>query len=157
MRTTAISVILLALPAFLLADDKKDPELVKVYCFSEDLQVGFKDKTASYFCKELGNRGSKKKSLVLVDSEQAANVTVQFLGKERTSAPGETTFVSSGYAWTPDQLKDGARALLSIGDYEKGFYAEGLNDSTLMLLWNKTEEWLRDNRETILEKAQAQQ
>ncbi len=157
MKTTAISFILLALSAFLLADDKKDPELVKVYCFSEDTEAGFEDKGATYFCKELVKRGKKKGSLEVIESMELAHVAVKYLGVETIPAADRTTFLMGGYAWTPAQYQNGARAVLSIGSFSKGFHGTGVNDVALASCWTQTEEWIRENRDTILEKAKAQQ
>ena len=101
MKTTAISFLLLVLPAFLLADDKKDPELVKVYCFSEAMEAGFGGWGVG-FCKELAKRGTKKKSLVRVESRDEAHMLAEFLSAEEVTTRGETTYVNSGLAWTPD-------------------------------------------------------
>lgn len=131
-----------------------DSELVDVYCFSDDLEAGFKDETAAYFCKQLGGHGEKKQTLRVVPSADDTHAQIHFLGQERFTEPGEATYLTGGYVWTPDQLKDGARALIVIGDFQKGFYGEGLNDSALVVLWKQIEEWIRENRETILEKAE---
>lgn len=56
----------------------EDPKPVKVYCFSEDLEAGFKDGTATYFCEQLAKRGKKKESITLVDLD-AAHAKVNFL------------------------------------------------------------------------------
>ena len=157
MKTTAISFLLMALPAFLLADDNKDPELVKVYCFSEDLEAGFKDDTAAFVCRELGKRGEKKKSLRLVESREEATVFLEFLGTEQSSKAGETTYFGGGYAWRPDQLVTGARTLLTLGGYQKGFHAAGVGAQSTAGVAAKTEKWIRENRDTILEKAKAPQ
>ena len=148
MKTTAISFLLLVLPAFLLADDKKDPELVKVYCFSEEIEAGFKDDFATYFCKELGKRGDKKSSLVLEKDRTTADVIVQFTSSEPATVQGTTTFASSGYAWTPERVKVGSRAVVTVGDFAKEFHTSKGEPS-----W-RVEEWIRNNRETILKKAQ---
>ena len=157
MKTTAISFLLLVLPAFLFADDKKDPELVKVYCFSGDTEAGFKDKTASYFCKRLGDRGRKKKSTLTVETRDTADVVVQFLGREFVSRPGDTTYLSGNYAWTPEQLEDGVRVTLAVGDFVKGFHTQGINDTPVVGAAYAIERWIRENRDTILDKAKAQQ
>lgn len=130
----------------------EDPKPVKVYCFSEDLEAGFKDGTATYFCEQLAKRGKKKESITLVDLD-AAHAKVNFLGRESIDAKGETTYFLGGYAWTPDQAKQGARAVVQVADFTKGFYASGVNDAALLNLWEKVEIWIRENRETILEKA----
>ena len=156
MRTTAISFILMALPAFLFADDNKDPELVKVYCFSEDLEAGFKDKVAHAFCREVTKNGKKKKSLVDADRE-SSHVVVQFLGSGKFVQRGETTFVSGGYAWTPDATVNNASAVAVVVDFAKRFSAEGTGFQAVGGVADQVEEWIRENRDTILEKAKAQQ
>lgn len=151
---TFLFAVLLCVQCFGDEPDKTNtPELVKVYCFSEDLEAGFNDDVAEYVCKELGKRGKKKKSLIVVGTREEADAVLQFLGTEHVSTKGEATYFLGGYAWTPDQLKTGARAVLSVGDYKKGFHAAGVNDqATSGVAW-KTEEWIRENREAILEKA----
>ena len=154
MKTTAISFLLLALPAFLLADDKKDPELVKVYCFSEEMEAGFGD-WGDGFCKQVAKRGTKKKSLVRVESREEAHMLVEFLSAETVTTRGETTYVGSGMAWTPDTEINVSRARVIVGDFSKEFSGEGINASATWELIVKTEEWIRENRETILEKTAA--
>ena len=157
MKTTAISFLLLALPAFLFADDNKDPELVKVYCFSDETEAGFKDFPAIFFCKELSKRGANKKSLVSVESRDEAHVIAEFLSADEVTARGETTYVGSGMAWTPDTEINVRRARVIVGDFSKEFSGEGINASATWELIVRTEEWIRENRENILEKAKAQQ
>ena len=53
-------------------------------------------------------------------------------------------------------LKNGDRAVLSMGDYIKGFYGEGVNDSAPMGVMYDIEEWIRDNKDAILAKAKKQ-
>ncbi len=155
MRTAVIPFILLALPAFLFADDNKDPELVKVYCFSEAMEAGFVDKGIG-FCKEINKRGTKKKSLVRVESRDEAHMLVEFLGAEEVTTRGESTYVSSGMAWTPDSTANVRRARVIVGDFAKEFTGEGINAQAMYELIDRTEEWIRNNRNTILEKASAQ-
>jgi hypothetical protein len=130
----------------------EDPELVKVYCFSADLEAGFKDDSAIAWCRILGERGDKKKSLMLVESQSGANVLIEYLGIEKIQTSGEATYLLGGYAWTPDQTKNGARAVLSVADFKKGFFASGVNFQAPSGLIDKTEKWIRENREVILEK-----
>jgi hypothetical protein len=148
----AICLILVWI-APLAAADEKSADLVKVYCFSDALEAGFKDNSAKYFCKELGKRGEKKQSLSIADERNNAHAVVQYLGKEEIIARGEASYIVGGYAWTPDQYKNGVRAILSVGDFSKGFYGEGVNDSAAFLVWKNIEKWIRENRATILEKA----
>jgi hypothetical protein len=151
MKTLAF-LLAIGISGIALADDKS-VEAVKVYCFSADLEEGFKDDHASYFCKELGKRGKKKKSFVLVNGKDSAHALVQYLGTEEITAIGETTYLVGSYAWTPQQTKSGAKAVVGIGEYTKGFQGTGLNDVALMNCWEKVENWIRANRDTILEKA----
>ena len=155
MKTTAISFILLALPAFLFADDKKDPELVKVYCFSEAMEAGFVDKGIG-FCKEINKRGTKKKSLVRVESRDEVHMLVEFLSAETVTTRGETTYVSSGMAWTPESKKNIRRARVMVGDFSKEFSSKGINAQAMAGLVHQVEKWIRENRENILEKASTQ-
>ena len=156
MRTTAISFILMALPAFLFADDKKDPELVKVYCFSDETEAGFKDFPAIFFCKELSKRGANKKSLVSVESRDEAHMITEHVSSEEVTTRGENTYVNSGLAWTPDGTTHVERARVNVGDFSKEFSAEGENNvQAPRSLVRQVEEWIRENQETILEKAQA--
>jgi hypothetical protein len=129
------------------------PDLVKVYCFSADLEAGFKDKPASYWCGELGKRGSKKKSIALTEDKNSADVSVQYLGTEEIRAQGEATYFLGGYAWTPEQFEKGARAVISIADYNKGFHATGINFQGPGQVLRDIESWIRENREVILQKA----
>ena len=156
MKTIAISFLLLVLPAFLLADDKKDLELVKVYCFSEAMEAGFVDKGIG-FCKEITKRGTKKKSLVRVESRDEAHMLVEFLSAETVTTRGETTYASSGVAWTPDTEINVRRAHVIVGDFAKEFSSKGINAQAMAGLIHQVEEWIRENRENILEKAKAQQ
>ena len=151
MKTLAF---LLAIGIFGIAfANDKDAELVKVYCFSADLEAGFSDDSAEYWCKELGKRGSKKKSLALVDSKEDANVLVQYLGTKETTTMGDATYLVGGYAWTPEQTKKGAKAVVAVGDFVKGFHGEGINWQGPGAIMRQIEEWVRENRDTILEKA----
>ncbi len=155
MKTTAISFLLLVLPAFLFADDNKDPELVKVYCFSEEMEAGFSGDGGALFCKEINKRGTKKKSLIRVESRDEAHMLVEFLGAEEVTTRGESTYVSSGMAWTPDGTANVRRARVIVGDFAKEFTGQGINAQAMGRLIRKVEEWIRNNRENILEKAQA--
>jgi len=134
----------------------EEPELVRVYCFSADLEAGFKDSGANYFCRELGKTGEKKGSVVLTKERALADALVEYLGKEAISTKGETTYLLGGYAWTPDQFKNGVRAVITIDDFSKGFYGEGVNDSAAHSVWTQVETWIRENRAAILEKANEQ-
>ena len=157
MKTTAISFLLMALPAFLFADDNKDPELVKVYCFSEDTEAGFEDVPAMSFCQYLNKHGTKKKSLVRVESRDEAHVIAEFLSAEEVTTRGETTYVNSGMAWTPDGTTNIERARVIVGEFSKEFSGEGTNGASATgNLMRRVEKWIRNNRENILEKAQTQ-
>jgi len=155
MRLIILAAYLLCLP-IVAADEKDALEPVTVYCFSEDLEAGFKDETATAWCRILGERGEKKKSLAIVEDKQSAHVLVECLGVEKIEAAGETTYLVGGYAWTPDQTKTGARAVITVGDFKKGFFASGIGFRGPSSVINQTEEWIRENRATILEKAAEQ-
>ncbi len=129
------------------------PGLVKVYCFSEDSEAGFKDGHALFFCKQLEKQGGKKKSLVLVDSRDTAHMTAQFVSAEEFSERGEATFVNYGLAWTPSTSKNRRTAIIKVGDFAKALSGEGINAKAAMRLIRKTECWIRENRDTILQKA----
>jgi hypothetical protein len=147
---TLIFLLAVSVSGIMFASESPAP--VKAYCFSADLEAGFKDAVAEYVCRELGNRGKKKKSLSIVGRDEA-QVFIQFLGTEQVTVSGETTYLLGGYAWNPDQLRTGARTVISIGDYRKGFHAAGMGaQATAGVAW-KTEEWIRENREVILQKA----
>jgi hypothetical protein len=138
-------------PIFSLADEK--PEPVKVYCFSETLEAGFKDGHALFFCTQLSKQGDKKKSLVLVDSKDSADVMAQFMNAEEFAERGEATYVGYGLAWTPSTNKNRRTAIIKVGDFIKPFSGEGINAQAAMSLVRNTEKWIRENRDTILEKA----
>ena len=158
MKTIAISFLLLVLPAFLLADDKKDPELVKVYCFSEQMEAGFEDVPAMSFCQHLNKRGTKKKSLTRVNvRDDDADVVIHFVEADTVTKRGESTFINYGLAWTPDETLNRRSVIVSVGSFAKPFSAEGVNAQATGRLVRKVEEWIRNNRENILEKAKAQQ
>ncbi len=157
MKTTAISFLLLVLPAFLFADDNKDPELVKVYCFSEAMEAGFEDAYDSTFCIELAKRGKKKKSLVRVESRDEAHMLAEFLSADEVTTRGETTYVSSGMAWTPDTEINVRRARVIVGDFSKEFSGQGINAQAAGELIRNVEKWIRENRDMIIEKAKAEQ
>jgi hypothetical protein len=131
----------------------EEPEVVKVYCFSADLEAGFKDGGAEYFCKELRSRGEKKNAFILADNRGNAHVLVQYLGIEKIITQGETTHLVGGYAWTPDQTKNGARAIVGVGEFTKGFHREGTGGTPPYVLSKDIEKWIRENREVILQKA----
>lgn len=152
MKFTAyvLSVLICSLSSLLYADEPGDAR-VKVYCFSSDLEAGFKDEKASFFCKELGKDG--KEDLVLVENKKEAHASVQYLGSEQMRVPGETTHLIGGYAWTPDQLKNGVRTVLSIDDFTKGFHGEGIGAAGVYRVLGSIEAWIRDNKEAILAKA----
>lgn len=133
--------------------DEKGVEPVKVYCFSADLEAGFKDIDASCYCVELGKRGEKKKSLAIVDERADAQVIIEYLGAEAFSERGEATFVSYGMAWTPSQAKLKETAIVSVGDFSKSFSSKGVNAQAVLGLVHRSEEWIRENRDTVLEKA----
>lgn len=148
---TFLSITTFLLSAQCFASDM--PEPVKVYCFSADLEAGFKDKGAVYFCGQLNKRGTKKGSLSVVDSKDDAFITVNYLGRKSITKQGEATYFVGRYAWTPEQMQDGIRAVVAVGDFTKGFYAEGINDVPLSSVKDQIEAWIRDNRETIMKKA----
>jgi len=152
MRIMLLAAYLLYLP-FVIANQERKSELVKVYCFSEDLEAGFKDETTAYWCKELSKRGEKKHSLVLVNDRSTANVEIKYLGTEEIKTRGEATYLLGGYAWTPDQFAKGARAIITIGEYSKGFHASGIGFQGPGQVLRDIEEWIRENRDTILQKA----
>lgn len=130
-----------------------DPEPVKVYCYSEELREGFKDDDAEFFCYQLDKRGRKKSSLVVVENEADADMVAEFLSAESVTKRGETTFVSYGLVWTPDEAENRETALIRVGTFSKPFIGEGINASAAGKLIRGVEEWIRENRETILEKA----
>ncbi len=133
------------------ADEKPAP--VKVYCFSEATEAGFTDEDAGFYCYQLNKRGKKKKSLVVVDERSDAHVLAEFLGTEQFEARGEATYFNYGLAWTPTQNKNREAAIIKVGDFSKAFTGEGINAQAAGMLIRQTEEWIRENRETILEKA----
>jgi hypothetical protein len=150
MKYLAFFSYLLFLPIVSFADDNPP---VKVYCFSDDLEAGFQDKSTSYWCNELGKRGAKKKSLALVEDKDSADIRIQYLGTEEIRVQGETTYLLGGYAWTPEQFEKGARAVVTIADYNKGFHATGINFQGPGQVLRDIEKWIRENREVILQKA----
>lgn len=149
-----VAFVLLLVPAIVLADDQP-VRTVQIYCSSEDLDAGFKDKIASAFCKELGNQGKKKKSLTLADGPDNAQAVVRFLGSGTFTKRGETTYVTGGYAWTPDETAHNAAAVVQLDGFSKEFTAEGIGFQATGGVADQVEEWVRENRETILEKAAA--
>ena len=149
MKYLALLSYLFFLPA-LSADD---PQPVKVYCFSADLEAGFRDDSATAWCRIFGERGKKKKSVILTDSKSEAHALVEYLGIEEIESTGETTYFVGGYAWTPDETKIGARAIVAIGDFKKGFFASGTNFQAPSGIIDMAEKWIRENREVILQKA----
>jgi hypothetical protein len=136
-----------------MAFASESPEIVKVYCFSADLEAGFKDDSAAAWCRILSERGDKKKSIALTESKADAHVLVEYLGIEKIEAQGDATYLLGGYAWTPNQTKTGARAVITVGDFKKGFFASGINFQAPSGVIEQTESWIRENRETILQKA----
>jgi len=129
------------------------PEPIKVYCFSADLEAGFKDDSATAWCRIFGERAEKKKSIVLVDDKKDAHALVEYLGIEKIDTSGETTYFVGGYAWTPDETKTGARAIVTVGEFKKGFFASGTNFQAPSGVIDMAESWIRENREVILQKA----
>jgi hypothetical protein len=130
-----------------------DPEPVGVYCFSGALEAGFKDIDANFYCVQLGKRGEKKKSLAIVESRGEADLVTEFLGAEQFKSRGEATYLNYGIAFTPDLTKNREAAIISVGGFSKAFSSEGINASAAMGLVRQVEEWIRENRETILDKA----
>jgi hypothetical protein len=143
-------LLAIALSGTVLAGERPDP--VKAYCFSEDIEAGFKDEKTEYWCKELGKRGGQKKSFVLAE-KAVADVAIQYLGTEEIRVQGEATYLLGGYAWTPDQFEKGARAVVTVADYNKGFHASGVGFQGPGQVLRDIEEWIRENREVILQKA----
>jgi hypothetical protein len=117
------------------------------------LEAGFKDRFAKTYCVQLGKRGEKKGSLLIIDSPKSADVIIEHLGAEEITERGEATFLTYGIAWTPDVSKNRATAILKIGDFAKAFSADGINAQATDGLIKKTESWIRENREVILQKA----
>ena len=150
MKAILSILLILVFVSPALADDV---ESVTAYCSSEALEAGFKDRPASFFCEELGKRGAKKKSFSITQTRESAGVVIQFLAKESISERGEATYLIGGYAWTPDQIKTGVRAVVSVGKFNKGFHGKGVNDAAYVDLRDQVESWIRENRATILEKA----
>ncbi len=150
---TLVFILAVAVSGIVFAEDV---ELVKVYCSSPDLEAGFKDRGASYFCKELGKLGEKKRSLAVTSERASADALVNYLGRQPVTRQGETAYHLGGYIWQPSQSADGIRAVVTVGEFQRGFFAEGINDVPLGSVKRQVEEWIRENRATILEKAQKQ-
>ena len=151
MRIFSLSILLILLTISpVLTDD--GPEPVKVYCFSDAMEAGFKDIPASAFCAELAKRGNKKKSLIRVPERTEADAIAHFVDAEQFTEKGEAIFFSYGIAFAPNQTKNRRTAVLQVGGFAKGFSAEGVNAQASGMLVRQTEEWIRENRATILEK-----
>ncbi len=146
---TILFLALLPLAAFAADGD----ELVKVYCFSDDLEAGFKDIPASAFCAELQKRGNKKSSLECVESRNIAHATVHFVGAETLRKRGEAIYINYGIAWNPAININRRTAIISVRGFSKEFIGEGVNASASATLIKKLEEWIRENKDTILKKA----
>ncbi|MHC4808676.1 MAG: hypothetical protein ACYTBX_20765 [Planctomycetota bacterium] len=131
----------------------EEPEPVKVYCFSADLEAGFKDGDALFYCKQLSKRGEKKNSLIIVDKRSGAQAIIEYMGVEQLTKRGEATYVNYGIAWTPNQDETREAAIVKIGEFAKAFSGSGINAQAAMELVRKTEKWIRENREVILQKA----
>ncbi len=156
MKPTILSILLSLLVIAPVLADEKPVELVKVYCFSEALEAGFKDIDGNFYCYQLNKRGVKKKSLTVVDERPDAHVIAEFLGAEQFESRGEATYFNYGIAWTPSQNKNIEAAIIKVGDFSKAFSSEGINAGAAVALMLQTEEWIRENRETVLEKAKKQ-
>jgi hypothetical protein len=149
---TLVFLLAISISGISLADDKV-AELVKVYCFSADLQAGFKDGDALFYCKQLGKRGDKKKSLELVTDRDSAEVLAHYMGVEEYQERGEAAYLNYGIAWTPTQDKTRETAIIKVGTFAKAFSGSGINAQAAMSIVRQTEEWIRENRGTIMEKA----
>jgi hypothetical protein len=148
---TVIFLLAVSISGTLFASESPAP--VKVYCFSADLEAGFKDGDAFFYCKQLSKRGDKKDSLTIVEKRIDAQAIIEYMGVEELTTRGEATYVSYGIAWTPNQDETREVAIINVGDFAKAFSATGINAQAAMGLVRKTEEWIRENREVILEKA----
>jgi hypothetical protein len=126
----------------------EEPEPVKVYCFSADLEAGFKDKLGSWFCETLEKRGRKKKSVTFAD-RQNADVIMEYIGMEKLGTKSDgTTLYSRGIAVSGEKNVNRCESKMTIGDYEKIFTSGHHSDMV-----NTIESWIRENREVILQKA----
>ena len=149
MRILTIAVIF---AAYGMAFAQK-PEPIKVYCFSADLEAGFKDGNALFYCKQLAKQGQKKKSLAIVEDKSTAHAIVEYMGVEQLTSRGEATYLNYGIAWTPNQDETREAAIIKVGEFAKDFSGSGINAQAAMELVRKTESWIRENREVILQKA----
>jgi hypothetical protein len=147
---TFLSIIHLSIQCF--AGDT--PEPVKVYCFSDALEAGFKDAAGKTFCVQLGKQGEKKNSLTLVESRESADVIAHFVSAEEITERGEAIYFNYGIAWSPNQTKNRRTTVVKVGDFAKDFSGTGINASATYVLIKRVESWIRENRETILAKRQ---
>jgi hypothetical protein len=125
----------------------EEPGLVKVYCFSADLEAGFKDKSASWFCEILQERGKKKKSLAFAEKLDAA-MLIEYVGLEKKKVKDGTTLYSGGIAVNPERVRTLAEVQIIIGEFSKTFSGESTPSTA-----DTVESWIRENREVILQKA----
>jgi hypothetical protein len=125
----------------------EEPELVKVYCFSADLEAGFKDKITTWFCEMLEKRGKKKGSLLLVDKGNA-EIAVEYLATDKKTTNSGTVLYSGGIAVAGQRTVSTSAINIVVGDFEKAFDGKHPSDSA-----NEIESWIRENRKTILQKA----
>jgi len=132
------------------------PEPLKVYCFSMDIAAGFKDEVAEEMCRAIAKRGKKKKSVTLTDAADA-QIIVQFIGVtgERVVAEAGQKFVPyAGSVWQAEKKERTLAAELTVGDYTKEFNRSSTGGAVASGLGSEIEEWIRENRDTILQKAQ---
>ncbi|MHC4744565.1 MAG: hypothetical protein ACYS8Z_21840 [Planctomycetota bacterium] len=144
---------LLFLPAFSSADENTEP--VKVYCFSADLEAGFTDEIAEEMCRAISKRGKKKKSLMLTDVADA-QIVVEFIGITGESVveeAGQKFVPYAGSVWEAEKKERTLAATLTVGDYTKQFIRSSTGEAVASGLGSEIEEWIRENREVILQKA----
>ena len=144
MKTLAF-LLSIAFSGVMLAAENS--ELVKVYCFSDATEAGFEDKETSDYCEDIQKRGKKKKSLVFVDNKESADVLVKYVVTEKHVGQGDKTTYYAGTATTQEKITLITTMVIIIGDFERRF-----SDEFPEVIY-KVEEWIRENRDVILEKA----
>ncbi len=119
---------------------------LRVYTYSRDSAVGFKDELLESFRRELGKHIESIAEVAYTREE--AQVSIQFLGQgELTVELGEDE--PPRYLWRFDETASRTWALVRIGKFSKEFAVEGRGARDLGRLAKTIADWIRENEPTI--------
>jgi hypothetical protein len=113
-----------------------------VYCFGCDETA---DEVSAYFCKQLAEQGRKENTFEPAGERDAAHAEVELKGIDPFSTYGETTVLSKGADWSPEQHRIRAEAVLRVGQTTRSFTGEGTLYEATAEVVEAIETWIREN------------